>query len=169
MSANVSPGRLADRSVLLAALLARVALADQLAFEELYRHTASHLYGVALRIVRNRSMAEEILQEAYVNVWHHAGTYNANRSQPLTWLTSIVRNRALDQMRRREVDTDSLTGDDDNDTDFPADAPTAVEMLVAAADADKLAYRVQTQPTRGVKMLQPAHRPTGTMATAARA
>ena len=145
MSAQVSPVRLAERSALLATLLARVALADQRAFEELYRHTASHLYGVALRIVRNTSIAEEILQEAYVNVWHHAGTYNASKSQPLTWLTSIVRNRALDQMRRRELDAASLTRDDDDgDADFPMDAPTAVEMLIAAADAREVRDCVET-------------------------
>jgi len=144
MNANVST-RLTERSELLATLLSRVALADQRSFEELYRQTASHLYGVALRIVRDRSIAEEILQEAYVNVWHHAGTYNAVRSQPLTWLTSIVRNRALDEMRRREVPTASLTPDDDHgEVDFPADAPTAVEMLVAAADARQVRDCVDT-------------------------
>ena len=57
-----------DRNSRLAALLARVALADQRAFEELYRQTGAHLYGVVLRIIRDRSIAEEILQEAYVNV-----------------------------------------------------------------------------------------------------
>ena len=119
-----------DRSARLAALLARVALADQRAFEELYRETGAHLYAVVLRIVRDRSIAEEIVQEAYVNVWHHAGTYDAARSQPLTWLTSIVRNRALDMKRRREIDTVELrTGDDDSAPDFPADGPTPVDML----------------------------------------
>jgi len=145
MSANLSPARAVDRSALLAMLLSRVALGDQRSFEELYRQTASHLYGVALRIVRDRSIAEEILQEAYVNVWHHAGTYNASRSQPLTWLMSIVRNRALDDIRRREVPTASLTRDDDDgDADFPADGPTAVEMLVAAADARQVRDCVDT-------------------------
>jgi RNA polymerase sigma-70 factor (ECF subfamily) len=125
-----------DRSARLAALLARVALADQRAFEELYRETGAHLYAVVLRIVRDRSIAEEIVQEAYVNVWHHAGTYDAARSQPLTWLTSIVRNRALDMKRRREIDTVELrTGDDDSAPDFPADGPTPVDMLLSAADA----------------------------------
>jgi len=125
-----------DRNASLAALLARVALGDQRAFEHVYRQTASHLYAVALRIVRERQIAEEILQEAFVSVWHHAGTYSATRRQPLTWLTSIVRNRALDQKRRREVDTTPLTRDgDDGDIEFPADGPTTVEMLVAAAEA----------------------------------
>ena len=45
----------------------------------LYRQTGAHLYAVVLRIVRDKSIAEEILQEAYVNVWHHAGSYDAAR------------------------------------------------------------------------------------------
>jgi RNA polymerase sigma-70 factor (ECF subfamily) len=85
----------------------------------------------------NASAAEDILQEAFVNVWHHAGSYDAAKSQPLTWLISIVRNRCLDRLRRREIAVVSLTrGDDDGpDIDFPADGPSPVELLDAAADA----------------------------------
>ena len=80
-----------------------MALGDQAAFAELYRLTSSHLYGVALRILREPAQAEEILQEAYVNVWHHAGSYDVAKAQPQTWLTAIVRNRCLDQLRRRDA------------------------------------------------------------------
>ena len=127
----------AERSSRLAALLSRVSLSDQRAFEELYRLTSAHLYAVALRIVGERPIAEEIVQEAYVNVWHHAGTYDAARSQPLTWLTSIVRNRALDLKRRRELDTIGLPGVDDDgpDIQFAAGGPSPIEMLLAGADA----------------------------------
>jgi hypothetical protein len=85
-----------DRSARLADLLARTALSDQAAFAELYRLAAPHLYGVALRILREPALAEDLLQEAFVNVWHHAGSYNAAKAKPQTWLTSIVRNRCLD-------------------------------------------------------------------------
>jgi RNA polymerase sigma-70 factor (ECF subfamily) len=81
------------KSARLAGLLAKIALGDQAAFGEFYGVTSPHLYGVALRILRSPPIAEEILQEAYVTVWHHAGSYEAAKSQPLTWLTSIVRNR----------------------------------------------------------------------------
>src|SRR5438067_10089231 len=126
-----------DRIGTLVQLLARVALADQRAFAELYRQTSPHLYAVALRILREPAAAEEIVQEAYVSVWHHAGTYVAARSQPLTWLTSIVRNRCLDQLRRREVDTFPLTsgGDDEPAYDPPADTPPPLDLLVAGAEA----------------------------------
>ena len=65
---------ISERSARLAGLLARTALADQVAFAELYRQTSAHLYAVALRILREPAMAEETLQEAFVSVWHHRGT-----------------------------------------------------------------------------------------------
>ena len=126
-----------DRNATLADLLARTALADQRAFAELYRRTSPHLHAVALRILREPTAAEEVLQESFVSVWHHAGSYNAARSQPQTWLTSIVRNRCLDRLRRRDLDTVTLTRDDEEETeiDLPADGPTAVELLIAGAEA----------------------------------
>jgi RNA polymerase sigma-70 factor (ECF subfamily) len=81
-------------------LMARCALRDQRAFAELYRQTAAKLYGVALRILRRRDWAEEVLQESYVNIWNHVQEYAAAKSAPMTWMTAIVRNRALDMHRR---------------------------------------------------------------------
>jgi RNA polymerase sigma factor (sigma-70 family) len=128
-----------DRSAKLADLLARTALADQAAYAELYRLTAPHLYGVALRILREPAAAEDVLQEAYVSVWHHAGTYNAVKAKPKTWLTSIVRNRCLDQLRRREPDTVTMTRDEDEaELEFEAPGPTAVELLLAGAEANSV-------------------------------
>jgi RNA polymerase sigma-70 factor (ECF subfamily) len=123
-----------ERNARLMELLARTALADQKAFAELYQLSAPHLYAVALRILREAAAAEEVLQESFVNVWHHAGSYVAARSQPLTWLTSIVRNRCLDQLRRREVET--VTMDDEEDgVSVAAEGPTPLEMLLSGADA----------------------------------
>ena len=108
------------------ALLARVALADQRAFAALYGQTSAHLYGGRPAYREGPAAAEEILQEAYVSVWHHAGSYDAAKSQPMTWLTSIVRNRCLDQLRRRELDTVTLTPIDDDapEYDVADDGPT---------------------------------------------
>jgi RNA polymerase sigma-70 factor (ECF subfamily) len=128
------PDQRRQRSARLADLLARTALSDQQAFAELYRLTSPHLYAVALRILRVSGPAEEVLQESYVNIWHHAGSYVAAKSQPLTWMTSIVRNRCLDQMRRREVDT--VTIDDEEPGMMLADdRPSPIDMLLSSADA----------------------------------
>lgn len=137
MTARSDPS---ERSARLAALLGRVALADQRAFEALYGQTSAHLYGVALRIVREPSAAEEILQEAYVSVWHHAGRYDAAKSQPITWLASIVRNRCLDHLRRRDLDTVTLAPDDEDgaDLDLPDDGHTPAELLLRGAEAQSV-------------------------------
>lgn len=81
-------------------LIAATAAGDRAAFSRLYEATSTHLFAVALRMVRRRDWAEDVLQEAYVNLWNHAGTYQAERGEPLAWLTSIVRYRALDRLRR---------------------------------------------------------------------
>ena len=139
--ARTAEGTPPERGAKLSDLLAHVALGDQPAFAELYRQASAHLYAVAVRIVRNGPVAEEILQEAFVSVWHHAGTYDAARSQPITWLTSIVRNRCLDHLRRREIDTVTLApadGDAEPAWDPPSDGPTPVDLLLAGADARTL-------------------------------
>jgi RNA polymerase sigma-70 factor, ECF subfamily len=128
------PAKQLERSARLMELLARTALADQGAFAELYRLTSSHLYAVALRILRESAAAEEVLQESFVSVWNHAGSYVAAKSQPLTWLTSIVRNRCLDQLRRRDFDT--VTIDDKEDAMTLHDqGPSPLELLLSGADA----------------------------------
>jgi RNA polymerase sigma-70 factor (ECF subfamily) len=81
-------------------LLSQCALGDREAFRALYEATAAKLFAVALRILRREDWAEEVLQECYVSVWRHAPEYKADRAAPMTWMTSIVRNRCLDWLRR---------------------------------------------------------------------
>jgi RNA polymerase sigma-70 factor (ECF subfamily) len=92
-----------ERSHDLSRLLARAGLGDRAAFATLYERTSSHLFAVVLRINRDRAQAEDILQEVYVNVWRAASSFDAAQSQPLTWLTSIARNRAIDSLRRQQT------------------------------------------------------------------
>jgi RNA polymerase sigma factor (sigma-70 family) len=88
------------------------------ALRELYDLTSSRLYGVALRVVTNREWAEDVLQEAYLNIWRIAGNYREALSPPMAWLGVIVRSRALDFLRRRAseradsaLELDSLIAD----------------------------------------------------------
>ncbi|HTH75318.1 MAG TPA: sigma-70 family RNA polymerase sigma factor [Trinickia sp.] len=94
----------------LAALLARVAAEDAAALRTLYELTSAKLFGVALRILVRREWAEEALQESFVNIWRYAGDYREALAAPLTWMAAIVRNRALDSLRRqRAVSSDGST------------------------------------------------------------
>ncbi|MBC7601754.1 MAG: sigma-70 family RNA polymerase sigma factor [Ramlibacter sp.] len=74
---------------------------SEAALRELYDLTSSRLYGLAVRVVTNREWAEDVLQEAYLNIWRIAGNYRAALSPPLAWMGVIVRSRALDFLRRR--------------------------------------------------------------------
>lgn len=141
------PNDWTERSRELAALMARVALQDRAAFGTLYRRTSAHLLGVVLRIQKDRAQAEDVLQEVYVNVWRAAQGFDASLSQPLTWLTSVARNRAIDSLRRRQsephtVSASTLAGASDDDHDMLNDlaSPNAgpLELLGQAADARAL-------------------------------
>jgi RNA polymerase sigma-70 factor, ECF subfamily len=83
----------------LAELLARVALRDQQAFEQLYRATSAHLLGVAYGVMQQRERAEDVLQEAFMNVWHGASGFKVQQASAMTWLINIVRNKAIDRIR----------------------------------------------------------------------
>jgi len=118
----------------LAGLLARCALKDQRAFAELYRLTAAKLFGVVARIVRRDDWAEEVLQESYVSVWTHAVEYTQAKSAPMTWMTSIARNRALDWLRRPRLEA---TGEEYEPViaNFADESPHALERLAHATEA----------------------------------
>jgi RNA polymerase sigma-70 factor (ECF subfamily) len=138
-----------ERSKELAQLLARAGVGDRAAFATLYEGSSSHLFAVVLRICRDRAQAEDILQEVYVNVWRAAGGFDAAQAQPLTWLTSIARNRAIDSLRRAQTQPQlqTATANDDEETDvYDAVAdqtPGPLELLSRASDARALAHCMQ--------------------------
>ena len=95
-----------DAAEELAGLIARAALGDRKAFAGLYRASAAKLFGVSLRIVHERGLAEEALQDSFVNIWNHAADYSVERAAPTTWMAAIVRNRSLDIARRSREEPD---------------------------------------------------------------
>lgn len=115
---------------------------SEAALRELYDLTSARLYGVALRVVGNRDWAEDVLQEAYLNIWRIAANYRAALSPPLAWMGVIVRSRALDFLRRRASEradagvelegmvTDTVAGDSPD----PLDASQASEQASALHD-----------------------------------
>jgi len=136
-----------ERSHDLARLLARTGLGDRAAFATLYERTSAHLFAVVLRIQRDRAQAEDILQEVYVNVWRAARSFDAAQSQPLTWLTSIARNRAIDGLRRVQArpqiqtGVGDLAGDAEDESVYDTvadDAPGPLDLLSRASDARAL-------------------------------
>jgi RNA polymerase sigma-70 factor, ECF subfamily len=93
------PGRTVSEEEQAETLLGRVALRDRDAFRRLYERTSPHLFGVAIRILGTRALAEEALQDAFVQIWQRAGSFQSERAKASTWMTSIVRYRSLDLRR----------------------------------------------------------------------
>ena len=77
-------------------LIDRVGRREEAALRQLYDRTSPRLFGLALRVVRQREWAEDVLQEAFLTVWRVAGDYRGTLSPPMAWLGMIVRSRALD-------------------------------------------------------------------------
>ena len=98
----------------LAGWLARVALQDRAAFEQVYRATCAHLLGIAFRILNQRERAEEVLQESFMTVWHAAGGFNPSVASPMTWLINIVRNKAIDTLRSGKTERGMTSALDDD-------------------------------------------------------
>ncbi|HTM76854.1 MAG TPA: sigma-70 family RNA polymerase sigma factor [Devosia sp.] len=82
-------------------LIARCALRDRAAFRLLYQRTSAKLFGVVLRILKNRSEAEEAIQDVYIKIWQRADRYTAGTYSPISWLVAVARNHALDMLRAR--------------------------------------------------------------------
>lgn len=101
-------------------LLSRTAQGDQEAFSRLYQETAGRLYAVSLQMLKRRDLAEDVVQEAFVRIWHNAGEYHAEKGTVLSWMISIARYRALDMLRaaksRRETSDDQTPESEDRES-----------------------------------------------------
>ncbi|UXN70963.1 sigma-70 family RNA polymerase sigma factor [Devosia neptuniae] len=89
-------------------LISRCALRDRAAFRSLYDRTSAKLFGVVLRILKDRSEAEEAVQEVYVKIWQRADRYVAGDTSPISWLVAVARNHALDILRARRPRADDI-------------------------------------------------------------
>ena len=90
----------------------------------LYKATAPQLFGLALRMLRRRELAEEIVQDAFVLIWRSAHTFDPSRGSAMAWLARIVRNRCIDVLRQRGRETpldDASIADREDPMSSPAD------------------------------------------------
>ncbi|HSW05212.1 sigma-70 family RNA polymerase sigma factor [Aquabacterium sp.] len=114
----------------LARLLARVALQDRAAFEQVYRLTSDHLLGLAHGILNRRDRAEDVLQEAFMNVWYGAAGFNPAIATPMTWLINIVRNKSIDKLRSGKTERASTVELDDEAMELPDDGTQQPQRLL---------------------------------------
>ena len=129
-------------------LVRRSAAGDKSAFATLYHTTSAKLFGVALRICGRREIAEEVLQEAFVAVWGRAKDYDPVRGSVMTWLVTIVRHCAIDQLRHQQSRPEGHSAPEELLSSFIATGRTdmGAEMRALQRCLDEL----DPQPRRAV-------------------
>ncbi|MBD8066906.1 sigma-70 family RNA polymerase sigma factor [Devosia sp. PTR5] len=120
----------------IADLIARCALRDRQAFRTLYGRTSAKLFGVVLRILRDRAEAEEAIQEVYIKIWQRADRYVAGNTSPISWLVAVARNHALDIVRARRPQADDL----DVAADIPDAAPDPERRMQSSEDGERIEH-----------------------------
>jgi len=134
-----------NRSQLVAAL-ARVAGGDRAALQIVYQDTSAKLFGVCLRILNDRSEAEDVLQEVYLTVWRKAASFDPARASPITWLVAIARNRSIDRLRAAAGGRRMDPIDAAEEVQDPA--PAAVELVEAAQQSSRLGLCLEQLESR---------------------
>jgi RNA polymerase sigma-70 factor (ECF subfamily) len=127
----------------IAELLGRIALRDAAALRALYERISARLLAVAWRVVQDRALAEDVLQEVFVTVWQQSVLRPAGQSLSLAWLCVITRNRAIDHLRRKKPE-EPLQWQDDNGEDrfhdVAADGSSPMQQLLEVEDGQRLAH-----------------------------
>jgi RNA polymerase sigma-70 factor (ECF subfamily) len=119
----------------LSAALARVGEGSRPALAEVYQKSSAKLFGICLRILGDRSEAEDALQDIYINVWRKAGSFDPARASPITWLAALARNRSIDRVRARGTRQVAPVEDA---AEVPDGAPDALARLSEAEDASRI-------------------------------
>jgi RNA polymerase sigma-70 factor (ECF subfamily) len=119
------------------ALLQACASGDRGALHDLYKVTAPQLFGLALSILRSRDSAEDVVQDSFVLIWRHAGSFDPRRGAAMAWLARIVRNRCFDLLQRRGREApldDGLMQSWEDPASSPAD------LTALSQDAERLRH-----------------------------
>ena len=138
----------------IAPLLEKCASQDRAAFRDLYSASSAKLMGVLLRILNNRSEAEDALQEVFTRVWLRAGRYDSAKGRGMTWMIALSRNLAIDRLRQRS----ERTGSDDDALDSVIDTtPRAETRLIAQGEARRINECFDTLETDRAQALRGAY------------
>lgn len=139
-------------------LLQAVLRQDGEALRRLYDATASRLLAIALRVLEDRGAAEDVLQEVFLQIWQRPQSVPQPCAQPLAWLTTAVRHRAIDAARRRRPEQPlQWQGEDgeEHSVDLADDTPAPPEQLEQRQDDLRLTEclaRLAEEPRRAVML-----------------
>lgn len=112
-------------------LILKVSQGDKAAFRELYEQVSPQLYGVALRLLRRRDLAEDMVQDVFLTLWHAADQYDVSRGSVRTWLSTITRNRCIDYLRRQPAPASNID-------EVPLEACAGFDPQQAVLSADDI-------------------------------
>lgn len=131
-------------------LLQQVSRGDAKAFDALYDAVSSSVYGVARRVVRDPSRAEDVTQETFLEVWRKAARFDADKGRAKTWIMTIAHRRAVDAVRRSESQKrqDTYTAPDEVSHDEPADAVIEAEEHGAVRECLETLTDLQLESVR---------------------
>jgi len=138
MAQALSPSESAPAAVSpahISTLIGLVAKQDRAAFAKLYDATAPKLLGVVLRILKDRPWTDDVIQEAYLKVWQRAALFDSDKASPITWLVSIARNKAIDELRKHPA---GRTTTDDAMDERIARQPTVQDQMEDQQAVNKL-------------------------------
>jgi RNA polymerase sigma-70 factor (ECF subfamily) len=108
---------------------------DPRAFEIVYDRHGGAAFSLAYRMVGNRSAAEDITQEAFLSLWRSGARYDRARGSVRTWLLGIVRNRAIDLLRREVMQAPAISFDDEISADKRPSSPVATDVEALRREA----------------------------------
>lgn len=125
-------------------LLQRVATRDRSAFAKVYEATAPKLLGTVLRILNNRGWAEEVVHDAYIKIWQKAKQFDADKASPITWMVTIARNSAIDELRKQptgrkaaEEELEQIPGNEPNAQSQMEDRQTENRLKLCLEELEK--------------------------------
>jgi RNA polymerase sigma-70 factor (ECF subfamily) len=124
----------------LGALMARVTLRDRKAYAQLYKITSPKLFGILMRMLKNKSEAEDALQEVFIKVWQRAERFSADEGRPETWLAAIARNHAIDLIRARKPQASVI----DEAFDLASDMPDPEAEAINRSEGGRIETCMQT-------------------------
>jgi RNA polymerase sigma-70 factor (ECF subfamily) len=142
-----------QRQALTGALL-RVGDGEAAALKEVYERTSAKLFGVCLRILNDRSEAEDVLQEVYLTVWRKASSFDPARASPITWLVAIARNRSIDRLRSTAGGRRLEPIEAAEEVRDPA--PAAVELIEATQQSGRLGMCLEQLEARQATAIRAA-------------
>jgi RNA polymerase sigma-70 factor (ECF subfamily) len=142
-----------DARARLTAALVRAGEGDRSALRTVYDATHAKLFGIVLRICRERQAAEDVLQDVYLTIWRRAGAFDPGRASPITWMATIARNRAIDRVRSSAI---RRTEPEDAALEVADESPLAPELIARAQTATRLHTCLDTLEERQQTVIRTA-------------